>query len=201
MAEEKIPSIKVILGAQKGKPVRFSYLHVHEAKLNSESKKMEYSVAVLIPKDNTEDIKAVKDAIEKLKKQQWPDAKKKVPPGFWNPLRDGDEDTKQDGSPYGAECKGHYVLNCKSDEDKQPNVVGTTRGEDGKFNTLGKSDIRSGDWGRVSANLYVYIKGTGGVGAGLSSVQLTRKGEPLAGNHSAEEDFGDFDDDEADPLD
>jgi hypothetical protein len=183
--------------------VRFSYLNVHEAKLNTESDKMEFSVAAMIPKGNVEDVKAVRDAIEAQKKAIWFDEKKKLPPQFWYPLKDGDEDTKQNGDPLPEEYKGHWILNCKTGEDSQPNVVGTTRDEKGKFVPLAKNEIKSGDWGRIGINIKGYVKGTGGVGAYLTSVQLTAKGDPLSSHSSAEDDFGDFDDDgdgEVDPL-
>lgn len=205
MADKKIPATKLILGATKGKPVRFSHLHVFEARLNTESGNNEFSTAVLIPKENVEDIKAIKAAIELQKKLTWLDEKKKIPPQFWNPLRDGDTDTKQNGDPYGEEAQGHYLLNCKSGEDSPPEVVGTTRVRDEKtgkvkFARLDKGDIKSGDWGRVSVNLTAYIKGTGGVGAYINSVQKTEDGEPLANRSSADDDFGQFDDADDDLL-
>lgn len=203
MAEKKAKRIKLIVGATKGKLVRFSYLNVHEPRLNKESGKTEYSVAVLIPKTNTEDIAALKHAIEDLKKDTWLDDGKKIPPLFWNPLRDGDKDTKQDGSPLDASCKEHFVLNCKTGEDSTPTVVGTQKGGDGKYLPIGKSAVKSGDWGRVSINLGAYLKGTGGVGAYLSNLQFVQQGDPLGNKSSAEDDFADFDDDgddAADPM-
>lgn len=200
MSDKKMPRIKLVLGATKGKPVRFSYLHVHEAKLNTESGNMEFSLAALIPKENVEDIAAVKGAIKSLQKQVWLDDKKPIPPKFWNPLRDGDADTKNDGSSYGAEAKGCYLLNCKTGEDTAPNVVGTTRDGAGKFLPLGRKDIKSGDWGRVSVVMGAYLKGTTGVGAYLSSVQKTQQGENLGSQSSAEDDFKDFDQEDDDGL-
>lgn len=201
MSEKKLPRIKVVLGAEKGKPVRFSHLHVHEARLNKESGVEEFSVMALIPKTNTQDVENVKKAIKDLQKAAWLDEKKPVPPKFWNPLRDADVDTKNDGTPFGPETKGCYILNCKTGADNPPNVVGTTRGGDGKFIPLGKKDIKSGDWGRISTNLSVYLKGTTGVGAYLSSVQKTQAGDPLGSQSSAEDDFRDFDDDDDSMLD
>ncbi len=200
MSDKKFKATKVIVGATPGKLVRVSHFNCLEARLNSESGNMEFSTQLLIPKENTEDVAAIKAAIENGKKQAWLDEKKKVPPQFWNPLRDGDVDTKQNGDPLGAECKGHYVINVKSGEDSPPNVVGTTRGEDGKFKKLTKADIKSGDWCRVSINLTPYIKGMGGVGAYVSSVQLVKEGEALGNKSSAEDDFGDFEDDADDMM-
>lgn len=196
---DTLPRVKVTLGSVKDKPIRFSYLAVHIPRENKISNNMEFSVAVLIPKDNVEDIKALKDGIEQLKREMWTDNKKPIPPKARWPLADGDTDVKDSGKPYGAECKGHYVINCKTSEDKPPNVVGTTRGEDGKFVKLAKRDIKSGDWGRISLSLAVYMKGSGGIGAYMSSVQLTKQGESLGAQTSAEEDFAEFDD-EADAM-
>lgn len=190
---EKLPSVSMVLGGTKGQEVRGSHVHVHEARLNSESGKMEYSMLALIPKGSP-DIAAIKKHIEQFKKDVWTSKGKKLPPGFWNPLKDGDEDTKQDGSPFPEECKGHYLLNCKTDTEHPPKVVGTTKGEDGKFKKLPKSDIKSGDYFRVSVNLKPYTKGTSGVGAYLKNVQLVREGEALTSQTSAEDDFSDFDD-------
>lgn len=181
---------KMLLGGTPGRLVRFSYLHVHEQRMNQQNGKLEYALTVLIPKSNTEDISAVKRAVEALKKATWADKGKPVPPGFWNPLRDGDHDTKQSGEPLGAECKGHYVLNCKSDQP--PGVVGTTKDSQDKFVAVSKTGIKSGDWGRVSVNLYVYTKGLSGVGVGLNNVQLVRQGDALGSRTAAEDDFAGF---------
>ena len=206
MADDKTTAReKLILGSTPRKPVRFSYLSVFDARLNTESGNNEFSVAVLIPKENTEDVAAVKAAVEKLKRLTWLDQKKKIPPGFWNPLRDGDTDTKQNGEEYGEETRGHYILNCKTGEDDPPEVVGTTREKDPKtgklrFARLDRKDIKSGDWGRISINLSSYIKGSSGVGAYLNSVQKTQDGEALSSRSSADDDFSQFDDADDDLL-
>lgn len=200
MSDKKLPKLKLTLGATKGKLVRFSYLNVHEARLNTESGNMEFSTAVLIPKENVEDVAAVRDFIEAACKATWLDEKKPIPPKFWNPLRDGDTDLKNDGSSYGPEAKGCFIINCKTGEDSPPNVVGTTKSADGKFTPMGSREIKSGDWGRVSVRLGLYLKGTTGIGAYLSSVQLVKQGEPLGSQSSAEDDFGDFAEDDDDGL-
>jgi hypothetical protein len=208
MAEQKLPSEKLILGSTKGKLVRMSYLHAHTPRMNNQSNKMECSTAVLIPKTNVEDVAAVQALIAKLTKAAFFDEKtKKIVKGpqFWSPMRDGDVDTKQDGSPYGAECKGHYIINAKSSEDAKgnvtlPKVVGTTKMADGKLKPLLESEIKSGDWGRVGINFKPYTKGTGGIGTYLSTIQLVLEGESLGSSASAEDDFGQFEDQEDDGL-
>jgi hypothetical protein len=205
MAEEKSLRVKLILGATKGKPVRFSYLNVFKAKLNTESGKYDFSVAVLIPKTNTEDVAAIKAAIKDLQQDMWLSKKKPLPPKFWYPLRDGDTDTKQNGDSLGEAAKGCYVLNCKTGaEDEEgnpkdpPEVIGTQKDERGRRVALTRREVKSGDWGRVSINMGAYTKGTGGAGAYLNSVQKTKAGDPLANVSSAEDDFGSFEDEEDD---
>ena len=207
MAEDKSLRIKLILGATKGKLVRFSHLHVFSPRLNKESGKLDYSLAVLIPKTNTEDIAAVKKAIAELTAAEWTSKKKKLPPNFWNPLRDGDTDTKQNGDPMAAECKGHMVLNVKTsatDADGNdmpaPNVVGIVKDAQGKLVKLGSREVKSGDWGRVGVHMGAYVKGNGGVGGYITNVQRVQEGEALSSHASAEDDFGDFTDDEEDAL-
>ena len=201
MSEEKLPKVKIVLGSTTGKLVRLSHVHAHEARPNKFSKANEFSVAALIPKTNVEDVAAVKGAIESFKKEVWLDKKKPLPPQFWNPLRDGDKDTKQDGTPLGAECKGHYVLNCKTGEQNPPDVVGTAKTGDNKLVKLGKGDIKSGDWGRIGISLTPYTLGTSGIGCYLGTLQMVRKGEPLGNSNSAEDDFSEFDDDSTEAAD
>jgi hypothetical protein len=197
MAEEKNARRKYVLGGHAGHLVRFSYLHVFELKKNSQSGEMEYSTQIMIPKGSP-DVQAIKGLVEELKKETWLDKGKRLPPKFWNPLRDGDTDCKQNGDPFGPEAKGHYLLSAKSYEDKQPTVVGTTRGNDGKLIGLRKGDIKSGDWGRISINLTAYTKGDSGVAAYINNVQLVQVGEALGNGSNADDDFGDFDDPQGD---
>lgn len=196
MSETSLPRKTVVLGKTKGKLVRLSYLSAHEAKLNTQSGKMEKSVVILIPKENAEDIAEVKGFLDQVKQEVYKANKKNLPPKWWNPLRDGDNDVKQDGSPYGAECHGHFVLSAKADPDKTVDVVNTTRDANGKFVRIGKDEIKSGDWARVQVNLYSYTKGDHGVGAGLMSIQLVKEGDPLGSTANADAAFGEFDDDE-----
>jgi hypothetical protein len=207
MANEKSLRVKLILGATKGRLVRFSHLHVFTPRLNTESGKEDYSTAVLIPKTNTEDIAAVRKAIEDLKKDEWLSKGKKLPPNFWNPLRDGDTDTKQNGDPLAAECRGHFVINAKTgahDNDGNaltpPDVMGIVRDANGKLLRITSRDVKSGDWGRVGIHLGAYTKGNGGVGVYLTNVQKVQEGEALSSHASGDDDFGQFDDDVEDEL-
>lgn len=190
----------LVIGATKGKLVRFSYLNVHTPRASNndddddEDKKLKYGVQLLIPKTNTEDIADIRAKVKAIQADGWTDNGKKVPLNFHNPLKDGDG-AKDDGEPYSDECKGHFLLRTSTGSDYPPNVVGTTKSADGKFIKLGPRDIKSGDYGRVRVALSGYIvSGKSGVTAYLASVQLVRQGEPLGSQSSAENDFKDFED-------
>ena len=94
---DKPQAATVKLGGAKNKLVRFSHLHVFKPHLNQESKKLEYSVQLWIPKANVEDVAAVQTAID----QQLAAYKKAdgEPGGeFHNPLKDGDKLKDKKGS-------------------------------------------------------------------------------------------------------
>lgn len=196
MSEQKTPSTLVTLGSIAS-PVRFSYLHVFEPKLNTQNNKEEKSVTLLIPKSNTADVEKVKSFLEQVKRELYTSKKKVVPPKWWNPLRDGDKDTKQDGSPLGAECRGHYLLSAKADPDYDVPVVNTTKDAAGNRVRIGPKDIKSGDFGIARVNLYSYVKGDHGCGAGLVTLMLTRQGDSLGGSRETpEQAFADIGDDD-----
>lgn len=202
---DKPKASTVMLGATKGKPVRFSYLHVFKPHLNTESNKTEYSTQILIPKDNVED----KAALDKAYAEQVAAYKVKdgePGPKFHNPIKDGDKLTDKKGKP--KPIPGFWVVGAKkqaTDKDGQPEpppgVVGTERNAVGELLPLTSAQIKSGDWGRVSINQMFFTKGDSGVGVYLNNLQKTRTGEPLGSRKSANDEFGDYEDeDEEDPL-
>lgn len=204
MAQEKPKATNVRLGVAKGKPVRFSHLHVFKAHLNSESKKMEYSVQLWIPKENTED-KAALDAAYAEQLAAYKKVDGEPGPKFHNPIKDGDKLTDKKGKP--KPVPGHWVVSAKTaatDENGEavepPGVVGIERDAKGELIPLTSSQVKSGDYGRASINLKFYTKGDSGVGVYLNSLQRTRAGEALGGRRSAADEFDDYEDDEDDIL-
>jgi len=175
---------KAILGNAPNRLVRFNHLHVITPRINTNNGKTEYTVQIFIPKDNVEDVAAIKKAIAAAHDKTFKSKGKPVPPNAWNPLRDGDKDTKQDGTPFGPEAKGCYLLTAKvNSEWGKPSVV------DNSFKAItNPSDFISGDWGRVSVNAYGYTTGTGGVGIGLVNIQKVKPGDPLRSRQSRPED-------------
>lgn len=167
---------KVITG--KG---RFSYLNWASPKKNELSGKNEYSTEFLIPKSDTKTITDLKAAMKSALDKKF---NGKYPANLRNPLRDGDTETKQDGSPLSDEYKGHYFIRCKSNE--KPQTVDANGWE-----ILTANDFVSGDYGRVSVTAYAYSQaGNNGVAFWLNNIQMLSKGEALGSKSSALDDFG-----------
>lgn len=162
--------------------VRASYFSALAPRKNELSGKDEFSTQILIPKTDTETIAALKAAAKEALVAKFGD---KIPKNVRNPLRDGDTETKQDGSPLGKEYQGCFFCNVKS--TSKPGAI-DTHGND----LIGADDIVSGDYIRVSLNAYAYSQaGNNGVSFGLNNILLVRKGEPLGGTKpSAAADFG-----------
>lgn len=163
--------------------VRFSYCNVSKSRRNELNGKDEFSTQILVPKDDTDTVNAIKAAAKEAIKAKWGD---KVPAKIRNPLRDGDTELKSDGvTPLGEEYKGHWFMNVKA--TKKPGLIDANGNE-----LIGPDDIGSGDYGRVSANAYAYDQaGNRGVAFGLNNVLLLEKGTSLGGTRkSAFEDFG-----------
>ncbi len=145
--------------------------------------KPKYSVTILIPKSDTA-TKADLDASFMAAYNEgittkWGGAR----PQAQSVIHDGDG-LRQSGTPYGEECKGHWVLTASS--INKPQVVGI----DNINCELAPSDIYSGMYGRVTINFYPYNAGVNkGVGCGLGNVLKTRDGEVLSGGATAASDF------------
>jgi hypothetical protein len=162
--------------------VRTSYFSALQARKNEMNGKDEFSTQILIPKTDTATLSAMKAAAKEALAAKFGD---KIPKNVRNPLRDGDTETKTDGSPLGREYAGHFFCNVKS--TSKPGAI-DTHGND----LIGSDDIVSGDYIRASLNAYAYSQaGNNGVSFGLNNILLVRKGEPLGGaKPSAAADFG-----------
>jgi hypothetical protein len=160
---------------------RFSYLNWASAKKNELSGKDEYSTEFLIPKSDTKTITELKAAMKSALDKKF---NGKYPANLRNPLRDGDTETKTDGSSLGEQYKGHYFIRCKSNE--QPQTVDVNGNP-----ILAANDFVSGDYGRVSITAYAYSQaGNNGVAFWLNNIQMLSKGDALGSKASALDDFG-----------
>lgn len=180
---QNIPT-KVLTGE-----VRFSYVHLSQpyANANNPGAEPKYSATLLIPKSDAAtkaDIdSSILAAYEDGVKNRWRGAR----PQMRNPLIYDGDGVRPDGTPFGEECKGHWVITASS--KRKPQCV-----ELSNINTeLNPQDIYSGMYGRCTINFYSYdTAGSKGVGCGLNNVLKTREGEPLGGGATAASDFADL---------
>lgn len=175
---QNIPT-KVLTGE-----VRLSYANLTTPRAVQQGQDAKYSVTLLIPKTDT----ATKANIDASIEAAAQDAQGKLwsgirPPVLPTPLHDGDG-VRENGTPYGPECKGCWVMTAST--KNKPQVV-----HQSDVNTeLAPQDIYSGMYARVTINFFGYMSnGKKGVGCGLGNVMKTRDGEPLAGGASAASDF------------
>lgn len=163
--------------------VRLSYAHLFEAHA-IEGNEPKYSVSVIIPKTDTETLKAIKEAVAEAKEQGKGKFGGKIPANLKTPLRDGDEE-RPDDEAY-ANC---YFLNASS--KNKPGVVDANVQP-----VLDATEVYSGCYGRLTLNFYPFsASGNKGIAAGLGNVQKLAEGEPLSGFTRAESDFDAVEDD------
>lgn len=174
---------KVITGK-----VRLSYAHLFEPH-GMDGQEPKFSTAILIPKSDTETLKAIKEAVELAKKNGASKFGGKIPAILKTPLRDGDEE-RPDDEVYA----GCYFLNASS--KNRPGVV-----DQNVQPVMDANEVYSGCYARVSINFYAYnASGNKGIAAGLGNVQKLADGEPLGGFTRAEDDFGTVENEEEDFL-
>lgn len=166
--------------------VRLSYVNLVSPRANNNTPNADpkYSVTLLIPKTDVAVYENILSSIEAAAA----DAQAKLwggvrPPVMPNPVHDGDG-VRENGTPYGPECKGCWVITASTKQ--KPQVV-----HQSDINTeLAPQDIYSGMYARVTINFFGYNQaGRRGIGCGLGNVMKTREGEPLAGSVSAAADF------------
>lgn len=176
---------KVITGE-----VRMSFVHLTKPYAFQPGQDEKYSVTCILPKSDVQ-TKALLDAAIAAAEQlgvanKWNGVK---PPIVPNPVWDGDG-VKQDGTPFGPECKGCWVFSASARPDMfspANNIVGA----DGQPIMMA-SDLYSGMYGRVQIGAFPYASnGKKGIGFGLNNVQKLRDGDPLGtSNASAASVFG-----------
>lgn len=160
--------------------VRASYVNVFSPRLNELNGKEEFSMSVLIPKEDKETSTKLKAAMEAAIAAKWPN---KPPAGLQKPVHDGDGE-KPNGGEYGEECRGHWVLNVKS--NKRPGIIDASMND-----VLDPNEFQSGDFCRVSLGAYAYDNMRRGVSFGLNNIQVLAKGDPLGGTRTRpQDDFG-----------
>lgn len=217
MAETKENPRHITIGSAVN-PVRFSYANFFVPKAGDEDKVDKktgkpaefYSCQVIIAKADKESVEKVNGAVNAAAKEKLGD--KKIPSMWKLPLRDGDEEWEEKGE----HLKGCWFFNCKA--KGKPSVVGTrkyteedvaqwdadnehetaeykarNRPKVGKLVKLSEEDFKSGDYGRISVDMYYFETESKGIAVGLGNVQKLKDGDALGGSRtSADDDFGDL---------
>ena len=165
--------------------VRLSYLFAFKPNDNGK-----YACAILLPKTDKKAKAALDAAIEAARLASGPKFNGKVPAKLPTTVYDGDGVRPQDGSEFGPECKGMWVINASSGQ--QPGLV------DRRCQTIVDStQLYSGVWANVDVNFYAYNQnGNRGIACGLNNIQKVRDDESLGGRSRAQDVFKALDDDE-----
>lgn len=157
--------------------VRMSFVHLTKPYAMQPGAPEKYSVTCLLPKADVATKQrmdaAIQMAIQKGVQDKWNGVQ---PPNVKTPVWDGDG-VKNDGTPFGPECKGCWVFTASTFPENKPEIVDSTMNP-----IINASDIYSGMYGRVNINAFPYANsGNRGIGFGLGPVQKTRDGEVLGG--------------------
>ncbi|NRS50999.1 DUF2815 family protein [Brevibacillus sp. HB2.2] len=167
--------------------VRLSYVHLFTPRAGLNGGEPKFSVTLLIPKSDVATRQridaAIAAAIQEATGTRWNGVR---PPMVATPIHDGDG-VKADGTPFGEECRGHWVMTASTQADRKPDVV------DINLNPIiNQSEVYSGIYARVSIRFFGYLsQGKKGIGCGLGNVQKLEDGQPLGGGGaSAASDFG-----------
>lgn len=162
--------------------VRFSYAFLNKPKKNDRDED-KFSVTVIVPKSDTATIKALREAEAEAARKKFPGKPEAFYKAIKTVIHDGDG-LRPSGEPFGPECAGAWVFTASTSD--RPGCV------DENLQPL-LEPIKSGDYGRVSVNMYGFdTAGNRGVAAGLNNVQLLERGESLGGRTDAASDFGGF---------
>lgn len=179
---------KVITGK-----VRFSFCHIFEPQEPQGGGDPKYSVTLLIPKGDKATLDkmmaAIAEARENFCKRNGMNA---LPLKPVHTLKDGDG-TRDNGDPFGPECKGCYVITVSS--KIKPVIVDAFRNP-----ITDPAEVYSGCYGRAAINFFGYnTSGKKGISAGLLSIQKLSDGEPF-GTVGSADDFNDGFEDHDDDL-
>jgi len=166
--------VKIVTGK-----VRFSYANVFTPKAGMNGGDPKYSVSLIIPKSDTENVNKIKKAFEDAKTTNAAYFGGTVPKGLKGGLRDGDEE--RDDPSYA----GCYFINANSAQ--RPDIVDANRER-----IIDPNEFYSGCYGRASVTFYPYnAAGSKGIACGLNNLQKLTDGDKLGGGSSAAADFAD----------
>lgn len=190
---KRVQDTKIIVG-----PVRLTYCHVQEPYAFNEDDARKYQTGILIPKEEKEAVKLIKEAIAEAENQAlsgvWAGKK---PKDYKSPLRDGDE--REDDETF----HDHFYLTAKTGghpniQDRHGNDLKWVKNADGEFVLDEPGLLYSGIWVMISFHFYAVSKGKKPVCVGLDNIRIAKDDTPLGGRTSANSDFGEADVDDED---
>lgn len=162
--------------------VRLSFVFLNKPKQNDRGED-KFSCTVLLPKSDTKKYAELRSAEREAAEKKFPGKGDAFYKAIKSVIHDGDG-LRPTGESFGPECKGHWVFTASTSD--RPGCV------DENLQPL-MEPIKSGDYGRVSINMYGFdTAGNRGVAAGLNNVQLLERGESLGGRTDAATDFAEF---------
>ena len=171
---------KVITGK-----VRLSYVHLFKPHAAVEGQEPQYSVTILIPKDDEKTLGEIRAAMKEAAEDGKAKFGGKIPANLRTTLRDGDEE-----KPDQEEYQGHMFMNLRS--KTAPGIIDRYKNK-----IEDSSEVYSGCYARVSLNCYAYnVSGNRGISAGLNNVQKVAEGEFLGGRSKATDDFDEWEEDD-----
>lgn len=168
---------------------RLSYPNVFKSKFNDLSKKEEFSITMLIPKDSP-DLAALVNAVQSVTTARWG----ANPPVFKNTLfKDGDGPAgkNKDGTPK-LGCAGHWIVTAKAQ-----GIVGVWNQATNSYLT-DPNQLYGGCYCRAQINVFTYPKQgekevNPGVAIQYTAIMKARDGEPFgAGPVDAAKVFADI---------
>lgn len=162
--------------------VRLSYVHLAAPYVNPQQPNNDpkFSVTLLIPKTDTVTKTDLDNSIAAainaaVNGKTWNGTR---PPIIPQPIHDGDG-VRQDGTPYGPECKGMWVLTAsRRAQDGKPWVCDISNPNV----ELAPQEAYSGMYARCTVHFFGYHSaGKRGIGCSLDGVMRTRDGDLLGG--------------------
>jgi len=170
-------STKIVTGK-----VRFSFCNLSKPRVNDQGVE-KFGVTIILPKSDKAVYEAIRAAENEAARAKFPGKADTFYKALKSVIHDGDGQ-RPNGDDFGPECKGAWVFTASGND--RPGCV------DENTDPL-MEPIKSGDYGRVSINMYGYdTAGNRGVAAGLNNVQLLERGESLSGRTDAATDFAQF---------
>lgn len=163
--------------------VRFSYVNVFTPRKVDGSEEAEYSVTLLIPKSDKETYRemlaAKAEARDVFCKKHGQSA---LPANPKDTIHDGDG-FKDNGEPYGEECRGCWVISVRS---KKPIKI-----VDRDLKPITDPEVLySGCYGQAVINFFGYSRnGKKGISARLMGLRKMEDGDRLVGGVCSDDDF------------